>query len=59
MMACTPTTGAPLRAVDSVKHALPAVTRHTLADAGHMPWLEVPSQFGDLLLDYLRRVGMP
>jgi len=43
----------PRWAVDSLEHALPDVTRHTLP-AGHIPWLEVPAQFGELLRDYLR-----
>jgi len=44
----------PRWAVDSLEHALPDITRHILACAGHIPWLEVPGQFGDLLRDYLR-----
>jgi proline iminopeptidase len=42
----------PRWAVDSLQHALPDVTRHTLP-AGHIPWLEVPAQFGELLRDHL------
>ena len=50
----------PRWAVDSLEHALPHVTRRILPDAGHIPWLEVPDQFGGLLLDYLRRTdGAP
>jgi proline iminopeptidase len=44
----------PRWAVDSLEHALPDVTRRILACAGHVPWLEVPGLFGDLLRDYLR-----
>jgi proline iminopeptidase len=44
----------PRWAVDSLEHALPDVTRRILACVGHVPWLEVPGLFGDLLRDYLR-----
>jgi proline iminopeptidase len=39
----------PRWAVDSLEHALPDVTRRILACVGHVPWLEVPGPFGDLL----------
>jgi proline iminopeptidase len=42
----------PRWAVDSLEHALPDVIRHTLP-AGHIPWLEVPAPFGQLLGDQL------
>jgi proline iminopeptidase len=44
----------PRWAVDSLEHALPAINRRILAGVGHIPWLEAPGQFGDLLRDYLR-----
>src|SRR5580658_6522090 len=44
----------PRWAVDSLEQALPRVTRIVLPDAGHVPWLEVPSEFASRLLDWLR-----
>lgn len=45
----------PRWAVDSLERALPSVTRVVLADAGHVPWLEVPDEFASVLLGYLGR----
>jgi proline iminopeptidase len=43
----------PRWSVDSLAKALPAATRVTLPDAGHVPWLETPDEFRSVLLDYL------
>jgi proline iminopeptidase len=40
--------------LDSLERALPRVTRAVLPGVGHVPWLEVPGEFGSLLLDFLR-----
>jgi proline iminopeptidase len=47
----------PRWAVDSLEQALPRVTRVVLPDVGHVPWLEVPEEFGSRLLDWLRRAA--
>jgi proline iminopeptidase len=47
----------PRWAVDSLEHALPRVTRVILPDAGHVPWLEVPSEFASLVVDWLREAA--
>lgn len=43
----------PRWAVDSLERALPCTTRVVLPDAGHVPWLEQPSQFRTALLRFL------
>lgn len=43
----------PRWAVDSLHQALPSVTRVTLPDAGHVPWLEQPAAFYSTLLGFL------
>lgn len=43
----------PRWAVDSLRDALPAVTRVSLPDAGHVPWLETPEEFHTAVVDYL------
>ncbi|WP_028922550.1 alpha/beta fold hydrolase [Pseudonocardia acaciae] len=40
-------------AVDSLHRALPSVTRVTLPDVGHVPWLEAPEAFYAALLSHL------
>ncbi|HEY7430321.1 MAG TPA: alpha/beta hydrolase [Streptosporangiaceae bacterium] len=40
----------PRWAVDSLARALPLVTRVTLPDAGHVPWLEDPAGFAGIVL---------
>jgi proline iminopeptidase len=44
----------PRSAVDSLAGALPNLTRVVLSGAGHVPWLEVPAEFGGHVLDFLR-----
>ena len=44
----------PRSAVDSLAGALPNHTRVVLTGAGHVPWLEVPAEFGGHVLDFLR-----
>lgn len=44
----------PRWAVDSLEQALPAVTRVVLPGAGHLPWVEAPSEFTAALLEHLR-----
>jgi proline iminopeptidase len=44
----------PRSAVDSLAGALPNLTRVVLPGAGHVPWLEVPAEFGRHVLDFLR-----
>ena len=43
----------PRWAVDSLEEALPLVTRVTIQDAGHLPWLEAPEEFRSALLSFL------
>ena len=43
----------PRWAVDSLERALPNVTRRTLPGVGHVPWLEAPAEFTELVLDFL------
>jgi proline iminopeptidase len=43
----------PRWAVDSLARALPRVTRVTIPEAGHIPWLEAPEEFTGHLLDFL------
>jgi proline iminopeptidase len=45
----------PRTAVDSLEAALPTVTRVTLPDAGHLPWLEDPAGFRSALMSFLSR----
>jgi proline iminopeptidase len=45
----------PRWAVDSLAEALPSVTRVTLPEAGHLPWLEDPEGFRSALLSFLSR----
>ena len=35
-------------------YSLPNLTRVVLPGAGHVPWLEVPAEFGRHVLDFLR-----
>jgi proline iminopeptidase len=44
----------PRTSVDSLAEALPHATRVTLADAGHLPWTESPSEFLGAVRDFLR-----
>jgi proline iminopeptidase len=43
----------PRWAVDSLARALPRVTRVTLPEAGHIPWLEEPEEFTRQLIAFL------
>jgi proline iminopeptidase len=43
----------PRWAVDSLQHALPAVKRVVLQNAGHMPWLEAPEEVRSALVTFL------
>ncbi len=43
----------PRWAVDSLEQALPSVTRVTLANVGHVPWLEAAEEFRAAVLDFL------
>jgi proline iminopeptidase len=43
----------PRWAVDSLHCALPAVRRVTLAEAGHLPWVERPGEFRAAVADFL------
>jgi proline iminopeptidase len=43
----------PRWAVDSLEEALPLVTRVIIQDAGHLPWLEAPTEFRSALLSFL------
>ena len=43
----------PRWAVDSLENALPRVTRVTIPEAGHIPWLEAPEAVAGHLLDFL------
>jgi proline iminopeptidase len=43
----------PRWAVDSLARALPRVTRVTIPEAGHIPWLEVPAEFVRGLTEFL------
>ena len=45
----------PRWAVDSLENALPRVSRVTIPDAGHIPWLEAPEAVAGHLLDFLER----
>jgi proline iminopeptidase len=45
----------PRSAVDSLEEALPTVTRVTLPDASHLPWLEDPAGFRSALTSFLSR----
>jgi proline iminopeptidase len=45
----------PRWAVDSLHDALPAVRRVTLAEAGHLPWVERPDEFRTAIADFLAR----
>ncbi len=45
----------PRSAVDSLAAALPKVTRVTLPEAGHLPWLDDPEGFRSALLPFLAR----
>lgn len=47
----------PAHAVDSLAASLPHVTRHSITDAGHMPWLEQPDQLRRLLRGFLTGLG--
>jgi proline iminopeptidase len=44
----------PRWAVDSLARALPRVTRVTIPEAGHIPWLEAPAEFVQSLAEFLR-----
>jgi proline iminopeptidase len=43
----------PRWAVDSLASALPRVTRVTIPEAGHIPWLEAPEEVTGQLRDFL------
>jgi proline iminopeptidase len=43
----------PRWAVDSLAEALPSVTRVTLPDAGHLPWLDDPGAFRAAVMSFL------
>lgn len=43
----------PRWAVDSLARALPRVTRVTIPEAGHIPWLEAPAEFVRSLAEFL------
>lgn len=45
----------PRWAVDSLAAALPSVTRVSLPDAGHVPWLDDPAGFRAALVSFLSR----
>lgn len=45
----------PRWAVDSLEQALPRVTRVIFPDAGHVPWLELPAEFGSRVVAWLRK----
>jgi proline iminopeptidase len=47
----------PRWAVDSLEQALPNVARRTLPGVGHVPWLEAPVEFTELVLGFLRKLG--
>lgn len=44
----------PCVAMDSLHQALPNVTRVTLRNTGHVPWLESPDEFRSALVEHLR-----
>ncbi|MFC0531818.1 alpha/beta fold hydrolase [Phytohabitans kaempferiae] len=44
----------PAWAVDSLHHALPRGERVTLANAGHVPWVEAADQFREAVTTFLR-----
>jgi pimeloyl-ACP methyl ester carboxylesterase len=50
----TPADHVPRSAVDSLAGALPNLTRVVLPGAGHVPWLEVPAEFGGHVPGFLR-----
>ncbi|MGH3876130.1 MAG: alpha/beta fold hydrolase [Actinophytocola sp.] len=43
----------PRRAVDSLADALPSMTRVTLPEVGHVPWLEAPEEFRKALVAFV------
>lgn len=45
----------PRWAVDSLHEALPTVRRVTVADAGHLPWVERPGAFREAVTRFLAR----
>ena len=47
----------PRSAVDSLRRALPNVERVTFAGAGHLPWIEQPDAFHQMVADFLGRHG--
>ena len=47
----------PRWAADSLEQALPRVTRVVLPGVGHVPWLEVPGEFGSAVTDWLREAS--
>jgi proline iminopeptidase len=47
----------PRWAVDSLEQVLPNVARRTLPGVGHVPWLEAPVEFTELVLGFLRKLG--
>jgi proline iminopeptidase len=51
--ATEPADHVPRSAVDSLAGALPNLTRVVLPGAGHVPWLEVPAEFGGDVLGFL------
>ena len=49
----------PRWAVDSLEEALPAAARVVLPGAGHLPWVEGPGEFANVLLEYLHEADRP
>lgn len=49
----------PRSVVDSLEQALPDVTRTTIPDAGHLPWMEQPEPFRAALRSFLLRTAEP
>lgn len=43
----------PTSAVDSLHRALPNSTLVTLADVGHVPWMEAADQFSEVITDFI------
>jgi proline iminopeptidase len=49
----------PAWAIDTLAAALPDASVAILPDAGHLPWLDAPAAFTDVLQSFLAASGPP